>query len=277
MTESIDFAIDFAINRIAAARLPLADFLALCQRLGVSAIEIRNDLPQAETRDGTAPAVVRAAAQQAGINILSINALYPFDVFDADMERKARALAACARDCGARALVLCPLNDAADLRTPEVRRRDLVHALRQLRPLLDGHGLQGLVEPLGFAECALRHKSEAVRAIYEASGERHFRLVHDSFHHHLSGEGIFFPDLTGLVHVSGVESPTLEDRQMRDGHRVLVGAGDRLDSIGQLRVLRGRGYAGPVSFEPFAAEITDAPDIETRLAHSMDFIRHALA
>ncbi len=269
-------SIAFAINRIAAARLPLPDFLAMCGRLGVSAIEIRNDLPQAETRDGTAPAVVGAAARQAGIAILSINALYPFDIFDSALERKARELAACARDCGARALVLCPLNDAADRRTDHERRRDLVHALRQLRPLLDGHGLQGLVEPLGFAESALRHKSDAVRAICEAGGERHFRLVHDSFHHHLSGEGIYFPELTGLVHISGVESQHLQDGQMRDAHRVLVGEGDRLDTIGQLRILRERGYAGPVSFEPFATEVTDARDGESRLARSMDFIRQSL-
>lgn len=268
--------IPFAINRIAAARLPLPDFLAMCRRLGVSAIEIRNDLSQAETRDGTAPAIIRDAAQQAGITILSINALYPFDVFDSALERKARELAACARDCGAQALVLCPLNDAADRRTDHERRRDLVHALRQLRPLLDGHGIRGLVEPLGFAECALRHKSEAVRAIYEAAGERHFRLVHDSFHHHLSGEGIYFPDLTGLVHVSGVESQALHDSEMRDGHRVLVGEGDRLGNIIQLRSLLDRGYGGPVSFEPFAAEIMDARDSESRLARSMDFIRQSL-
>lgn len=271
--------IPFAINRIAAARLPLPDFLAMCRRLGVSAIEIRNDLPQAETRDGTAPAAIRAAAQQAGITILSINALYPFDVFDSALERKARELAACARDCGAQALVLCPLNDAADRRNAYERRRDLVHALRQLRPLLDGHGLRGLVEPLGFAESALRHKSDAVRAIYEAAGERHFRLVHDSFHHYLSGEDIYFPDLTGLVHISGVESqalPDLQDSQMRDGHRVLVGEGDRLGNTVQLRHLLDRGYGGPVSFEPFAAEITDAQDSEARLARSMDFIRQSL-
>jgi 2-keto-myo-inositol isomerase len=272
----VNHRIPFAINRISAAHLPFPDYLAMCRRLGVSAIEIRNDLKHAETSDGTAPAAIQAAAQQAGMAILSINALYPFDVFDAGLERRAREMAAYARDCGARALVMCPLNDAGDRRTPGERRRDLVQALRQLRPLLDDHGIQGLVEPLGFAECALRRKSDAVEAIYGAAGERHFRLVHDSFHHHLAGEDIFFPDLTGLVHVSGVEDCHLEDGQMRDGHRVLVGEADRLGNIGQLRTLLGRGYGGPVSFEPFAAAITESQEIEALLRQSMDFIRHSL-
>ena len=50
--------IDFAINRISAPRLSFQDYLAMCQRLGVATIEIRNDLPHAETCDGTAPAAI---------------------------------------------------------------------------------------------------------------------------------------------------------------------------------------------------------------------------
>lgn len=65
---------------------------------------------------------------------LFFGTLYPFDVFDAGLERKACELAVYARDCG--------------------------------------------VQALGFAECALRRKSDAVAAIRGAAGERHFRLVH---------------------------------------------------------------------------------------------------
>jgi 2-keto-myo-inositol isomerase len=268
--------INFSINRISAPRLPFKDYLAMCQRLGVSTIEIRNDLTGTEISDGTRPGVLKAAAEQAGVTIRSINALYPFDVFDAELEKKALQLAAYARDCGAQALVMCPLNSRDDKRSAAERRTDLVHALKQLRVILDDHGVLGLVEPLGFEECSLRRKSDAVNAIYEAAGEKHFRLVHDTFHHYLAGEDIFYPDLTGLVHVSGVESVKLEDKQMRDGHRVLVGEADRLGNIRQLKILLERGYDGVVSFEPFATEIMEASDSEALLKASMDYIRTAL-
>lgn len=51
---------------------------------------------------------------------------------------------------------MCPLNSRDDQRTEAERRRDLVHALRRLRPILDEYGIEGLVEPLGFenASCA---------------------------------------------------------------------------------------------------------------------------
>ncbi len=268
--------IDFAINRISAPRLSFQDYLAMCQRLGVSTIEIRNDLNGVEISDGTDPAAIRDAAQAANIRIRSINALYPFDVFDADLQARAVKLAAYARDCGAEALVMCPLNSWEDKRSASERYRALVSALKQLRPILDDHGITGLVEPLGFEECSLRRKSDAVKAIFDAAGERHYQLVHDTFHHHLSGEDIFYPELTGLVHISGVESTELADNQMRDGHRVLVGDADRLGNLRQLAILLQRGYDGVVSFEPFAAEIMEAADSEALLRSSMDYIRHSL-
>ncbi|MDI9682291.1 xylose isomerase, partial [Burkholderia cenocepacia] len=77
--------------------------------------------------------------------------------------------------------------------------------LQALKPSRPRAARIGFIEPLGFEECALRRKSDAVKGIYAAAGEPVFRLVHDTFHHYLAGEDIFFPNLTGLVHISGVE------------------------------------------------------------------------
>lgn len=266
-------SIRFSLNRISAPRVSFVDYLALCKRLGVDSIEIRNDLPGVELQDGASAASIKAAAQAAGITIRSINALYPFDVFDAELEAKAVAMASYAAQCGAEALVMCPLNSWDDTRSPQDRHADLVKSLKSLRPILEDNGLLGLVEPLGFRQCSLRRKSDAVRAIYDAGGERAYRLVHDTFHHYLSGEDIFFPDLTGLVHISGVEEPALADADMLDGHRLLVGPADRLGNVRQLKVLLDRGYQGVVSFEPFASEVMDAKNSEAILKQSMDYIR----
>ncbi|WP_353851092.1 TIM barrel protein, partial [Acidiphilium sp.] len=141
----------FALNHIATPKLSLADFLGLARRLGMPAIEIRNDLPDVV---GTVPAgAVRAAAVASGVDILSINALYPFNVWSGDVPARALALADYAQACGARALVMCPLNDG----TP-VPHGDLVAALRELVPILRQHGITGLVEPLGFPVSSLRTK-----------------------------------------------------------------------------------------------------------------------
>ncbi len=267
----------FAINRISVPRTSFADFAAMTRRLGVSAIEIRNDLPGIEIGDGVPASDIGAIAQAHGLTIRSINALYPFDVFNDERAAQATALAQYAQACGAEALVMCPLNSRDDKRSTEERYADLVHALKSLRPILQAHGIVGLVEPLGFEECSLRQKSVAVRAIEEVGHDGTFKLVHDTFHHHLAGEDQFFPEHTGLVHISGVEDRDLGVNLMRDGHRVLVGAEDRLGNIPQLRRLLDLGYTGFVSFEPFAEEVAAATDIESQLGASMAFIREGVA
>jgi 2-keto-myo-inositol isomerase len=259
----------FALNRMAVPRARFADFAAMARRLGVTAIEIRNDLPDIEIGDGVPATEIGAIAKAHGLTIRSINALQRFEQFTPEREAEAIAMAQYARDCGAEALVLCPTNNRGDKRTAEERHAALVHALTALGPILRDHGLVGLVEPLGFEECAVRRKSQAVRAFEEIGADSTFRVVHDTFHHHLAGEGLFFPAWTGLVHISGVEDAAVPVSDMRDSHRVLVGGEDRLGNIPQLRTLLDAGYTGFVSYEPFAEEIAAATDIEARLAASM--------
>jgi 2-keto-myo-inositol isomerase len=86
-----------------------------------------------------------------------------------------------------------------------------------------------------------------------------------------------FPELTGLVHISGVDDPSVTIDAMRDSHRVLVGPRDRLGNISQIRALRAAGYAGAFSFEPFAEELRTLPDPARALRESMDFIETQLA
>src|ERR687891_463123 len=185
----------FALNHIAAPHQSLAEFFAMARALGCTEVEIRNDLPDVV---GThAPEAVKAAAEAAGVTIISINALYPFNVWSGDLPERAVKMADYARACGARALVMCPLNDGT-----AVAHGDLVATLKAIKPILDARGLTGLVEPLGFPVSSMRTKREAIAAIEEAGGGDTFRLVHDTFHHQLAGETELFPDQTGLVHIS---------------------------------------------------------------------------
>lgn len=252
----------FALNHITTPSLPVAEFFALARRLGMSEVEIRNDTP--DVVGAVAPGAVKEAAAAAGVTLLSINGLYPFNVWSGDLPARAVALADYARAAGVRALVMCPLSDG----TP-VAHADLVAALAAMAPILRARGLTGLVEPLGFPVSSLRTKAEAVAAIDAADAADVYRLVHDTFHHTLAGETMYFPERTGLVHISGVTDPSLDVADMLDPHRVLVDAADRLGNVAQIRDLLSLGYAGPFSFEPFAAEVQTLADPEAALRASM--------
>ena len=258
----------FAINHISAPKLGLAEFFAMTRRLGATEVEIRNDLP--DVMGSMDPAEVRAEAERQGVTILSINALYPFNVWSGDLPDRAVAMADYAQACGACAVVMCPLNDGT-----EVAFDDLVSALKAMKPILQERGLTGLVEPLGFPVSSLRRKATAIEAIKAADGEGAYKLMHDTFHHHLAGETEFFPEWTGLVHISGVTDPHVAVDDMLDAHRVLVDGDDRLENLPQIRALLEAGYDGPFSFEPFAAEVHDAADPEAALKDSIGHIQAA--
>lgn len=264
-------SLPFALNHMAAPSLPLAAFFDLAISLGITSVEIRNDLAGNAILDGTAAKDVKQLAEARGIAIISINALQRFNEWNEARAAEAEELISYARQCGAKALVLVPVNDGTGQADGE-RQANLRQALTALKPLLQEAGITGLVEPLGFEICSLRSKREASEAISDVDGSDTFRLVHDTFHHHLAGETDTFSALTGLVHISGVDDSTVAVSDMRDPHRVLVNAGDLLDNAGQIRGLRQNGYTGPLSFEPFSPSVHALADVKTALAASMSHI-----
>jgi 2-keto-myo-inositol isomerase len=262
----------FAINHMTAPRMSAAELFACAVALRCRAVEIRNDLPGTAIADGSDPAVIRRAAAAHGVRILSINALQRFNEWSDGRADEARRLARTARDCGAEALVLCPVNDVSFRPADNQRIAGLHRALTELAPILAGEGLKGLVEPLGFPESSLRLKREAIEAIDATGTAATFKLVHDTFHHAVAGEAELFPERTGLVHISGVEDQSRQIGLMRDPDRVLVGPRDRLDNAGQMRRLDTGGYAGFFSFEPFAESVHRLADPADAIRASMEYL-----
>jgi 2-keto-myo-inositol isomerase len=267
----------YAINHVVAPRKTFAELSGLATTLGLDAVEIRNDLPGTAILDGTEAAAIRAQADAGGVQILAINALQRFNEWNAEREAEARALAGYAQDCGAAMLVLCPVNHVSYRLAESERLRGLRDALTGLAPILDDAGVIGLVEPLGFEESSLRLKSEAVEAIEDGGLGDRFRIVHDTFHHYLSGEPHLLPDWTGLVHLSGVDDGSLALGSLRDKHRGLVGPDDRLGNIAQICALLAGGYDGFFSFEPFAASVHTSQDIAAALERCMHWLDAELA
>ncbi|MBL1378110.1 TIM barrel protein [Zobellella iuensis] len=259
----------FSLNHMTAPKLSAFELLDTAKALGLQAVELRNDVADNSISELDHARAIGARARELGIEILSINALYPFNVWNPERAAQAERLAELAAACGATGLVLCPLNDGSFQGSDPA---SLEQALRGLQPILEQHGLKGFVEPLGFPVSSLRLKKNAVAAIQAVGGEGRFALVHDTFHHRVAGETEFFPEFTGLVHISGVEDTAIGYEQMLDAHRVLVGPADRLDNIGQIRTLLQAGYQGYFSFEPFAREVCELDQPLPAVQASMDFI-----
>ncbi len=271
----------FALNHMTAPRLDCRRFIDLAASLGCVGVELRNDLADKKLSgaaffDGETPEAIGDYARAKGLRLLGLSEAYGFNSWSDAMRAKVQLLIDQAVASGAETISLIPRNDAPKWSDSE-RLAALRQALSEILPMLEKAGMVALVEPLGFATSSLRSKAEAVEAIEAVGGIGRFKLVHDTFHHHLAGGGAVFAEHTGIVHISGVVDPTLTPEEMQDGHRILVDARDRLGNVAQMRELMEAGYDGAFSYEAFSPEVHAMTDAATAIGESCAFIRKGLA
>jgi 2-keto-myo-inositol isomerase len=260
----------FALNQMTAPGLDYAAFLDLAQALGVTGVEVRNDLGR-PIFDGIAAADAGAMARDRGLRILGVSQVYPFNSWSDAIADEVRALVATAAAAGGETISLIPRNDGTATANGE-RQANLRVALKGARGMLEDAGMVALVEPLGFARSSLRSKAELVETIGALDAAGVYRIVHDTFHHTLAGGGPLYPGQTGIVHISAVTDPGLTIGQMEDEHRVLVDESDRLGNIEQIRALLAAGYDGAFSYECFSPAVHALPDPLTAIRASFAFI-----
>ena len=240
----------FALNHMVAPRLDPEAFFALAPRAG----RARGGDPQRPRRQrhprrhagGGGSARCAAAA---GVRILSINALQRFD----DWRRRGRprrlTLADYARACGAEALVLVPSNDGAPARPAacaalEGLRRD-PGAARAARP-----GRAAGLRDLGAAPQVRGGRGDRRRARAATSSAW---CTTPSTTTWPARRRSSRPDRPRAHLGRGRPGPGVA--AMRDADRVLVTPADRIGNIAQIQALLAGGYAGYLSFEPFAPQV----------------------
>jgi 2-keto-myo-inositol isomerase len=268
-------AIEYSLNRTCAPNMTLAQFIGLAKRVGVAALEVRNDIIDQEFANGMEASQLREVLAEAPIGLASINALQRLNDWDQDRAQEALGLARYAADLGAPGIVLCPVIDVAHGWTEAELEEKLRHALRMLRPILLDSGVTGYVEPLGMKGSTMKRQGTAVAAISDVAGWDAYRICHDTFQFYRCGDTQMFPERVGLVHISGIDRTDLPADELTEPDRGLVFEGDRAGAIDQLRALISGGYAGYVSVEPFNPAVQRDPDLASKLAASLDYVRTA--
>ncbi len=263
-------ALKTALNHMTTPNLGYLDFLDLAAKLGCVGVELRNDIAQ-PLFDGMDPVTAGKHAADKGLRIVGLSQVYPFNSWDAKRENAVRSLIGIAQAAKAETISLIPRNDGTGVGNGE-RQANLRVAMKAILPMLQDAGITALVEPLGFLRSSLRSKAELVETIQAIGGEASFKLVHDTFHHTLAGGGAMYPEMTGIIHISGVTDPALRVDQMEDEHRVLVDGADRLGNVAQIGALLTAGYDGPVSYECFSPVTHAMPDPYSELKRSFEFI-----
>ncbi|WP_142502848.1 TIM barrel protein [Klebsiella sp. 2680] len=266
----------FCVNRKIAPSLSIEAFFRLVNSLGLNKVELRNDLPSGKVTDDLSAQEVRKLAEHYHIEIVTINAVYPFNCRTEEVRSLTASLLKEAKAVGAKSLVLCPLNDGT-----AVPESETLNALRDLAPLFASYDIQGLVEPLGFPQSSLRSSAQAQTLIHDARVP--FKLLIDTFHHHLypQAEEEFAQvnvSEIGLVHLSGVED-TRPRETLTDNERIMLTTKDKLHSCEQVKNLEARGYQGVYAFEPFSPALMtwSEDDIRREIEQSIALLQHHCA
>ncbi len=265
-------SIKFALNHMVSPRYSFAEFTDKVRKIGVTAVEFRNDIGINSVNSLTKAKEAGKAAKDAGVEVLTINALYPFNIWDEKLADNANSIADYAVACNAKALVLVPLNDASIVFTDNKRSELLQNSLGSLKAILESRNLLGYVEVLGFPISSMRYKKDVVSILNAPEFANTFKLVHDTFHHKIANEQNIFASHTGLVHISGVEDENVVFQEMQDAHRILVGPKDRLGNVSQIKQIQNSGYQGYFSFEPFSEPVWNLDNPIDAAKNSIDYI-----
>lgn len=272
----------FGLNRIICPSLDIKDFFQLANDLELNSVELRNDLPGKKIIDHYSIQEINDMAKRFHIQISSINALQQFNRIE-EIDRiieELNQLIILAKEIHCRAIVMCPLNESNDLRTPEEQYQETVHALREFIPLFKNNKIMGYIEPLGFATSSLSSVLTAMKTIQEI-GYQGYKIVHDTFHHALGPDHLKMLDReydiqsTGLIHISSVIQD-IPSQKYRDEHRNMDFAHDRLNSKEQIDFFIKRGYQGIISFEPFAAEVQQLSgrELKEQINQAIDYLNN---
>jgi len=261
----------FALNHILAPNLNIQDFFKLSKNLNIQNIEIRNDLPKILFYNINANEI-KKLVNDYKVNILSINALQKFNIWNKEREEELLFLCQFAKKCDCKGIVLVPLNTGEFVNKFE-RIELLNNSLKKINPILNDYELLGYIEPLGFEISSLRFKSEVVEAIDQISTKTNLKILHDTFHHYLANEEVIFPNLTGLVHISGISDTKIKNKEMEDDHRELINNDDVLQNVEQIINLKESGYNGVFSFEPFSKKIQNLDNPSHKVLKSINYLK----
>lgn len=265
---------NWALNHMTTPKLEYESFLDLAAKLGCLGVEVRNDINQ-PLFDGMDPAEAGKMAADKGLRLVGLSQVYPFNFWSGEIAQEVKDLITTAKAAGAETISLIPRNDGIGTANGE-RQANLRLSMKNVLPMLEDADMIALIEPLGFLRSSLRYKSELVEVIDALNAKGRFKLVHDTFHHTLADGGPYYPDYTGIVHISAVVDQSLSVSEMEDEHRVLVDAHDRLGNVDQIADLLAAGYDGPISYECFSPETHALADPYTALKTSFEFISSQL-
>ena len=269
-----EVAIDFALNQKTAPQLGFGALLDLAAELGCVGVEPRNDLDR-PFFDGIEPVCAGEMARERRLRFIGLSEVYPFNDWNEARRAAVARLIETAQAAGAETVSFIPRVD--ERKGDDAERATTLRAvLAEILLMLQGTGVVGLVEPIGFSTSSIRFQHEAAQAIESLGANDRLGIVHDTFQHALAGDADIIVRHIRLAHISGISGGSDKLSDLLDAQRVLVDETDRADTLGQMKSLLRAGYTGPFSYECTSPLIQNIDDPKEKIGASIGYLRRLL-
>jgi 2-keto-myo-inositol isomerase len=225
--------------------------------------------------DGIEPVRAGEMARERGLRMIGLSEVYPFNDWNEDRRSAVARLIETAQAAGAETVSLIPRVDGRGGDNAE-RAAALRAVLAEILLILDGTGVVGLVEPIGFSTSSIKYQRDATQAIESLGADDRLGIVHDTFQHALAGDADSIVRHIRLVHISGVDGGSGILTDSLDAQRVLIGERDRTDASGQVKRLLEAGYTGPFSYECTSSFIQASDEPRAEIDTSITYLRRLL-
>ncbi len=260
----------FSMNHSVCPHLSYENFFKLAKDLNISNVEIRNDLSNISF-DSDAINEISILKDKYNINIISINALQKFNIWNEERKKELLFLCNAAKKIKSNGIVLVPLN-TGEFFEEKKRLSLLAGSLKEIDLILSNYEIKGFVEPLGFKSSSLRFKAEVVDLFNSLKDNHNFSLVHDTFHHTVALDKSIYVENTSIVHISGVNNLEVEPSNFSDDMRELINGFDKIKTIQQINFFLKNKYNGFFSIEPFAEIIQNSENHYNLINETLDYI-----
>ena len=259
-----------SINHSTCPNLTYENFFKLANRLKITNVEIRNDLPNL-IFDSNSTSEIYNLKKEYNINIISINALQKFNIWDNERKEELLFLCRSANEINCEGIVLVPLN-SGNFFEKEKHQTLLKNSLKEIDFILSEYQLKGFIEPLGFKSSSLRYKSEVIDQLKTLRVDHNFSLVHDTFHHKVAEDESTYVENTSIVHISGVNNREIKECDFTDDMRELINESDQIKNIQQINYFLSNKYDGFFSIEPFSEKIQNSDNHYDLIKESLNYI-----
>ena len=259
-----------SINHSICPSLSYENFFKLAKDLEIPNVEIRNDLLNLNF-DLKAINEISDLKEKYKINVISINALQKFNIWNKERKDELLFLCNAAKKINCKGIVLVPLNSGKYYEEDQ-RLSLLKNSLNEIGLILSDYAIKGYVEPLGFKSSSLRYKSDVIDLLDTIENKSKFSLVHDTFHHTVAEDKSIYVEHTSIVHISGVKNLVEESYNFTDEMRELIDESDRIKNVEQINFFLKNKFNSFFSIEPFSEKIQESKNHLQLIKETLKFI-----